>query len=285
MSSAATSDAASPQLYRFEDDGKTPNNPRLPLILYRNVLRVPAGRDPAAVCEDMFAGHGWANGWRNGIHPFLHFHTRTHEVLGIARGTARVEFGGDKGRTLDVQAGDVVVLPAGTGHRRVSSSPTCWSSAPIRRPAVRSTRRGPTRSIPTRRAGRSPMSAGRPRIRSTARMGRSPNSGPIAEGVRRRTVTAASAARRGFGTLSRGRRRGVVGGRHWASFSVPPGGRRPATVCQRTVARAPVTPHRDWRCPGSAHAAPSAATPMPLPTPGTWPPTCALARFDRFRRF
>jgi uncharacterized protein YjlB len=122
MSSAATSDAASPQLYRFEDDGKTPNNPRLPLILYRNVLRVSAGHDPAAVCEDMFAGHGWANGWRNGIHPFLHFHTRTHEVLGIARGTARVEFGGDKGRTLDVQAGDVVVLPAGTGHRRVSSS-------------------------------------------------------------------------------------------------------------------------------------------------------------------
>lgn len=114
--------AISPQLYRFEDDGKTPNNPRLPLILYRDVLRVSPGQDPAAVCEDLFAKHGWANGWRNGIYGFLHFHTRTHEVLGIARGTARVEFGGDKGQTLDVQAGDVVVLPAGTGHRRVSSS-------------------------------------------------------------------------------------------------------------------------------------------------------------------
>ena len=33
-----------------------------------------------------------------------------------------MEFGGDKGRTLDVGPGDVVVLPAGTGHRRVSSS-------------------------------------------------------------------------------------------------------------------------------------------------------------------
>ncbi|HEY2871219.1 MAG TPA: cupin domain-containing protein [Reyranella sp.] len=122
MSGAARPDLTSPQLYRFEDDGKTPNNPRLPLILYRNVLQAPAGGDRAAVCEDLFARHGWANGWRNGIYPFLHFHTRTHEVLGIAQGTARVEFGGDKGQTLDVQAGDVVALPAGTGHRRVSSS-------------------------------------------------------------------------------------------------------------------------------------------------------------------
>ena len=113
---------ASPELYRFEDDGKTPNNPRLPLILYRDVLRFPAGHDPAAVCEDLFARHGWANGWRNGIYGFLHFHTRTHEVLGIARGTARVEFGGDKGQALDVGVGDVVALPAGTGHRRLSSS-------------------------------------------------------------------------------------------------------------------------------------------------------------------
>lgn len=115
-------EAARPQLYRFKDDGATPNNPRLPLIVYRDVLRVPEGQDPAAVCEDLFARHGWANGWRNGIYPFLHFHTRTHEVLGIARGAARVEFGGDAGQVLEVQTGDVVVLPAGTGHRRLSSS-------------------------------------------------------------------------------------------------------------------------------------------------------------------
>ncbi len=43
-------------------------------------------------------------------------------MLGIARGQATVEFGGARGRTLAVEAGDVVVLPAGTGHRRVSAS-------------------------------------------------------------------------------------------------------------------------------------------------------------------
>jgi uncharacterized protein YjlB len=43
-------------------------------------------------------------------------------VLGIVRGEALVQFGGDKGCNLTVQAGAVVVLPAGTGHRRLSAS-------------------------------------------------------------------------------------------------------------------------------------------------------------------
>jgi uncharacterized protein YjlB len=110
------------QAFRFEDDGETPNNPRLPLLVYRAALNLAGERDPAAPFERAFARHGWGDGWRNGIHPFLHFHTATHEVLGIARGRATVEFGGAKGQALTVEAGDVVVLPAGTGHRRLSAS-------------------------------------------------------------------------------------------------------------------------------------------------------------------
>jgi len=34
----------------------------------------------------------------------------------------RVQFGGARGKTITLKAGDVVVLPAGTGHRRVSPS-------------------------------------------------------------------------------------------------------------------------------------------------------------------
>ena len=111
-----------PQLFRFEDDGKTPNNARLPLVLYCNVLETPRKRDPATSYEALFAAHGWADSWRNGIHGFLHFHAGCHEVLGIVRGEALVQFGGDKGRNLTVKAGDVAVLPAGTGHRRLSAS-------------------------------------------------------------------------------------------------------------------------------------------------------------------
>ena len=73
--------AASPQLYRFEDDGQTPNNPRLPLIVYRDVLSVPEGRDPAAVCEDLFAAHGWANGWRGCRDGRVHPGTFRHAIV------------------------------------------------------------------------------------------------------------------------------------------------------------------------------------------------------------
>jgi uncharacterized protein YjlB len=110
------------RLHRFEDDGKTPNNPILPLVIYRAAVRRRRGLDPAAILEVLFAANGWKGAWRDGIYDFLHFHTRTHEVLGIARGTARVQFGGDKGRTISVKAGDIIVLPAGTGHRRLSAS-------------------------------------------------------------------------------------------------------------------------------------------------------------------
>lgn len=110
-----------PRRYRFEDDGATPNNP-LPLVIYRNAVRRRRGLDPAAIYEMLFAANGWTDSWRDGLYDFTHFHTRTHEVLGIARGSARVQFGGVKGRTLTVKAGDVIVLPAGTGHCRISAS-------------------------------------------------------------------------------------------------------------------------------------------------------------------
>jgi len=109
-------------LLHFKDDGKTPNNSRLAMILYRSPVRLPDRYDPAAVFEDLFAANGWEDSWRDGMYDFLHFHTHTHEVLGIARGTVRAQFGGTDGKTLDLKVGDVVILPAGTGHRRLKAS-------------------------------------------------------------------------------------------------------------------------------------------------------------------
>ena len=111
-----------PHLLRFKDDGETPNNSRLAMILYRSPVRLPHRFDPAAVFEELFAANGWQDSWRDGMYDFLHFHTHTHEVLGVARGSVRAEFGGARGRKLDLKAGDVVILPAGTGHRRLKAS-------------------------------------------------------------------------------------------------------------------------------------------------------------------
>lgn len=94
----------------FQDDGRIPNS-RLPLVIWRKAL--PG--DPAAM-ERAFAGNGWTNSWRDGIYPFHHFHSVAHEVLGIAAGQAEVAFGGPSGQTVRVEAGDVVVIPAGVGH-------------------------------------------------------------------------------------------------------------------------------------------------------------------------
>jgi uncharacterized protein YjlB len=78
---------------------------------------LPRTLDPAAVMEELFESNGWGDSWRNGIYDYLHYHSRINEVLGIARGSAKVRLGGDRGRTLKLRAGDVVILPAGTGHQ------------------------------------------------------------------------------------------------------------------------------------------------------------------------
>jgi uncharacterized protein YjlB len=106
-----------PQTFTFADDGVIPNA-AVPMLVYR--AAVPADAD---AIEAVFASNGWPPAWRNGVHPFHHFHSTAHEALGVARGHARVLFGGPHGQVLDVAAGDVVVLPAGVGHCRQDASP------------------------------------------------------------------------------------------------------------------------------------------------------------------
>ena len=111
-----------PLAFEFADDGAVPNN-RLPFLVYRGAIDVARLRDAAAAIEATFEKNGWGHGmWRNGIYPFTHYHSQVHEVLGIAAGTARVRFGGKTGAELEVTAGDVAVLPAGTGHQRLAST-------------------------------------------------------------------------------------------------------------------------------------------------------------------
>ena len=111
-----------PHPYQFRDDGETPNNPRCPLILYRSPVVLDTRSDPSAIFEVLFDTNGWRDSWRDGMYDFLHFHTSTHEALGIARGWVRAKFGGSKGRTIELRRGDVVIVPAGTGHCRKAAS-------------------------------------------------------------------------------------------------------------------------------------------------------------------
>ncbi|MEZ5855937.1 MAG: cupin [Hyphomicrobiaceae bacterium] len=102
------------------DDGVVPNNPSLPLVVYRGALACGPGAEHA-ICQQ-FEANGWSNGWVNGIYSFHHYHATAHEVLGLASGRAHVQFGGPAGPIVEVGAGDGVLIPAGVGHCRISAS-------------------------------------------------------------------------------------------------------------------------------------------------------------------
>ena len=103
------------------EDGPFPNNPILPLLFYPGAFPSSAG-DLASAVEARFEENGWPPAWRNGVYEFHHYHATAHEVLGVYRGSARIQFGGPSGPVIEIKAGDAALLPAGTSHKRIDSS-------------------------------------------------------------------------------------------------------------------------------------------------------------------
>jgi uncharacterized protein YjlB len=97
---------------------RIPNNPRFPVLIYHDVEAASTGADAARA---LFAQHGWGGSWVDGVFDFHHFHSTSHEALAVVAGRATLELGGPQGAAFEVAAGDVLVLPAGTGHRRASA--------------------------------------------------------------------------------------------------------------------------------------------------------------------
>ena len=106
--------------FHFKDDGKIPNS-KYPLLVYKNAFseRNSAG---AKWLEDTFASNNWTNSWRNGIYDFHHYHSTSHEVLGVYSGEALVHLGGEQGEKVNIEAGDIIIIPAGVGHKNLGST-------------------------------------------------------------------------------------------------------------------------------------------------------------------
>ena len=105
--------------FQFEDDGKIPNSV-FPLVVYKKAFDPVENLDD--VMEKTFAKNNWTNAWRNGVYPYHHYHSISNEVVGVYKGSAQLHMGGENGTKLDMEAGDVLIIPAGTGHKQISAS-------------------------------------------------------------------------------------------------------------------------------------------------------------------
>lgn len=108
-----------PQVHTLflHDDGVIPNHPTLPVLIYQGVWA-----DNPSSAEQKMNDHRWGNSWVNGVFDYHHYHSNAHEALAVISGSVQIILGGEHGQVVTLQAGDIVVLPAGTGHKRLHAS-------------------------------------------------------------------------------------------------------------------------------------------------------------------
>lgn len=100
-------------------DGNFPNSD-LPVIIYRGVIS--GGSISSSYFKSLFRSNGWDNSWKNGVYDYHHYHSTSHEVLGVYKGWIELKVGGPNGNTTRLEEGDVVVIPAGVAHKQESAS-------------------------------------------------------------------------------------------------------------------------------------------------------------------
>jgi len=110
-----------PEHFIIHGDNNFPNNDYLPVLLYKQAFD-PGEEKLAALIEKTFNEKNWTNTWRNGILEQHHYHSNTHEVLGISSGECKIQLGGPNGIILEVASGDVIILPAGIAHMNLGCS-------------------------------------------------------------------------------------------------------------------------------------------------------------------
>jgi len=119
MAFATAREVAMDTLLINKPDGGVPNN-ALPVLIYHRVIP-PDTSDNAEYLEHLFRTNGWPPQWRYPVYTFTHFHSNTHEVLGVYAGSAKLQLGGEQGKIIEVNVGDVLLLPAGIGHKQISA--------------------------------------------------------------------------------------------------------------------------------------------------------------------
>ncbi|MBZ9559424.1 MULTISPECIES: cupin domain-containing protein [unclassified Modicisalibacter] len=122
---APAAEAIAPERFCFQDDGRIPNS-RLATLVFRARSDVRLGdldrERLATLFGERFTASGWRPSWRGGVFDYHHYHSTAHEAFGVLSGWGRLRLGGEAGSDVELRLGDVVVLPAGTGHCHLESS-------------------------------------------------------------------------------------------------------------------------------------------------------------------
>ncbi|QKX62314.1 uncharacterized protein TRUGW13939_09473 [Talaromyces rugulosus] len=98
--------------------GRTPNTSiqNKPLLIYHSAFTASPSQLSTHLKEiNVVVPH-----WQYTMYSQSHFHSTSHEVLGIVSGRARLCFGGEANPARVepvVQSGDLIVVPAGVSHR------------------------------------------------------------------------------------------------------------------------------------------------------------------------
>lgn len=99
----------------MKDDGKYPNNPRYPLLLYKKAW-LKGEREGRRAIE---RSNTWTSPWAWGVFPYHHYHSKAWELLVCVQGEANVQLGGDTGPIVLIETGDVVFVPPGFAHKQL----------------------------------------------------------------------------------------------------------------------------------------------------------------------
>ncbi|KAH7245476.1 hypothetical protein BKA59DRAFT_475855 [Fusarium tricinctum] len=123
-----------PIVYYLKSTKLIPNSPK-PLLLYKNAF-VRDGQVDRTAAFDTFHKNQWDVQWvvRYGQYQRSHYHSQTHEVMVVVSGPGRIRWGvadlsddwkehtygkgyEDGGLDIEVNVGDVFVIPAGVAHK------------------------------------------------------------------------------------------------------------------------------------------------------------------------
>lgn len=116
--------------YFLKDDSIFPNSD-LPVLYYPQILKPPF-LFPGRHVKQLFQSNGWANNWRHGIYTYHHYHSITHEAMGVIKGSTTLLLGGEGGIDITIHKGDIIVIPAGVAHKNLckESDVTCIGGYP-----------------------------------------------------------------------------------------------------------------------------------------------------------